>query len=151
MIRFEIQASGTKAANLRIRGLDDAAGDLRPAFSKVATWFYDHERKRFSSAGFGTWTPLKRRTITRKNGAMVSSAHGRIMRRTDALYNSLTRQAARGSVRRITNDRIELGTKLPYAREHQRPTGGRKLIALRDSDRRAVRTIIVDHITGAIS
>ena len=39
-----MQASGTKATNMRIMGLDDAAGDLRPALSMVATWLSAHDR-----------------------------------------------------------------------------------------------------------
>lgn len=146
MLRIQIQTTGTREATIRIRGLEDAAGDMRPAFVNVATWFYDLERRRFASRGFGTWQVLKRRTVARKGG------EGRMMRRTDALYNSLTRPEARGSIRSVRSDGIEVGTRIPYAKYHQRSKGGgRKLISLRESDRRRVRTIIVDHFTGAIS
>ncbi len=139
MITIHVKTSGTKTSQLRLREIEHNAANLPVAFARVADWFYHLERRRFDHQGFGTWPALSRRTKARRPG------HYRVMRRTDALYRSLTVRAYRGSVRRITSDRLEIGTRIPYARHQDRR---RKLIALRPVDRRELRAIIADHLTA---
>jgi phage gpG-like protein len=74
-------------------------------------------RNRFKTNAYGTWKPLEPRTVAWK----TSEGYGRkgVLVRTGALRDSLTKDNSRGAVRRSGRFRMQFGTDIEYARNHQ--------------------------------
>jgi len=112
--------TGDKQAAASVHAVGERGGDLRGAAAKVRTIVRQAQEQRFDSAGFGRWPALKQSTI--ENKARTNSDR-RPLRKTGALYRSLTAARARGQVDDRKRDSLAFGTNLPYARFHQQGKG----------------------------
>lgn len=136
-IRLEVSGDVQVARDLLRFG--DRGADLSPAYRVIGDDFLQLEERQFASEGSyasGGWAPLAQSTLTRKARLGLDM---RILHATLRLRDSLTRQGAADSIRRITSDEVVLGTSVPYASFHQ--TGGERLprrrpVELREADRR---------------
>ena len=104
-----------------------AAKDLRPAFNEITKDFERQMREVFDSsgaiAGYQQWTPLNRAYAAKKQADGYGT---KILVRTGQLKTSLTGGGFVGGgvgvVRKISKRAMTIGTKVPYAKYHQRGT-----------------------------
>lgn len=126
MLTYKIQ--GTDRLLNSLERLDLSFKDFRPLFNEASRLVYEFEKDAFASEGstskVGRWKPLTRAYAQWKE----KKAPGKpILELTGTLKRSLTRPNARGSVRRVTEDELTIGTSIPYGIFHQ--TGTRKMVA----------------------
>lgn len=138
-MRIELDASGDKQISRRIVRIAGRAVDGRPVFELLATRFMRIEARQFSSQGrfaSGGWPPLTPRTRARKR----EQGHDpRILHATHRLRDSLTQRSHPDQELTITDEFMVFGTRVPYARPHQRGSTTaprRRPIELREQDRR---------------
>lgn len=132
----------------------DNAEDMTPAFEAISDDFRVIERRQFDSEGAyasGGWAPLKPSTVARRGGR----AHPILRTPGDAggrLRRSLTTKGARDAVRDITADSMTVGTRVPYAKYHQRGTKNmaqRRPVELTAADRARWVKVIQAHLVAA--
>lgn len=126
MIRYEI--AGNDRLIDALTRIDLTLADFRPVWREATKLFYEFEKEAFDSEGrssaVGQWKPLTRAYAQWKE----KKAPGKpILELTGALRASLTRPNARGSIRRVTDEEMLVGSAIPYAVFHQ--GGTRKMIA----------------------
>ena len=123
-IRITVDSS---KAVVKLQGIQDAIKDLRPAADALFAVFTDFMAKRFDSEGAyagQTWTPLS------PGYAKWKATHypgQTILRLTDRMYGSLTSRTG-DTLFRVTTKRFEFGTRVPYAKKHQRGLDGMKVL-----------------------
>lgn len=146
MFNLAFTVEGDDRLNAAMNRLDLTFKDFRPLFIEASKLFYEFEAEAFQSEGVssraGQWTALTRQYARWKQKA----APGRpILELSGALQWSLTRPNARGSIRRVTEDELIIGTAIVYAKFHQGGTVhmvARPPIALTEQqERRLVRFI----------
>ena len=90
-------------------------------FNNVFKWtqkkLQNDMKDRFRTNAYGTWKPLEPKTVAWK----IDDGYGNkgVLVRTGALRDSLTKDNARGAVRRSGRVRMSFGTDLEYAKYHQ--------------------------------
>jgi hypothetical protein len=105
-MKFEFQALGVQEANARFHGAGDRAGNLRPAFSKIADEWISSERRQFASKR--GWAPNRPSTKARK----LRQGYGlTVMRQTGALERALTIRRSRGQTIRLQKHSMSMGLK----------------------------------------
>lgn len=162
-MKITLEILGEKIVERDMLRITDRANDLRPVFEVLANDFYRIETEQFDSEGAyasGGWKPL---TAAYLKDKVRRGYDHRILHRTKAMRNSLTRMGARGSVRRIRAETMELGTSItnkkgfPYPKVHQTPRRGqarRRPVEFREADKRswvkAVQRFVVTGDVGAV-
>lgn len=150
-----LQVFGTTEVAFELRGIE-----LRAGSNFNIVWTYIEEdmrrltREQFSSKGGyrgqQPWPELAPSTIKEK--AKHPEWDQRIMRRTNALYKSLTYKSDANAIRVRSGTDFAFGTKLEYAKYHHstRPRRGnlprRPLINVNQSDVRRYSKAIQRHI-----
>lgn len=119
MIPIEVSVEPQEAVAL-IGKVRRRAEDLSPLFrKKFLPRFRKMERDLFSSEGAGAtpkWKPLRLSTLRQKR--RLGYGRKSIMRRTDRLFFSLTRNHPEATFE-VTRFGVKMGTEVPYARFHQ--------------------------------
>lgn len=133
---FELDIYGDKQFAAELMRWAEAAQDLDPVFRLIEADFYRIEKEAFATEGSRAeaWAALSEPYATRKAIAYPGKT---ILRRTDAMYESLTNPAS--SLRRITADDMFIGTDVTYAVFHQLGTvkmPRRRPVSLTAGDRR---------------
>lgn len=152
MTRVEANVFGDRALLQRLRLIRTQAGAPRAALHKIADDFLRMERRRF--AGANTWSPLKPGTVATKAAAgrpAIPLAGGDLER-------SLTVRGSKGSIRRVNQNGMIVGTRNPVARIHQgskeqsRGRGGvlprRAVVVVRPDDRSRWAHLFGEHLVS---
>jgi phage gpG-like protein len=111
-----VSARGVKQTAEHIGQVGDRGSDISKAAAKVRTIYRQAQEAHFSSAGHGKWPPLDPHTVAQKGS-------WRILRRTDALYRSLTAARASYQVDERSRSVLTFGTTVPYAGYHDQGRG----------------------------
>lgn len=149
-IRLEFY--GDEQLNRTLVDIERATEDLRPVFHELADRFVDLERRQFlTEGGFasGGWPALSPKYAKWKAKAYPGKT---ILRRTDALYDSLTERPL--GVEVIEPQRIVLGSDVEYGAYHQNADGQkrRRPVEFPESERREwVKRIQRYIVTGGLS
>lgn len=104
MIPVITEFSGMAQMQAGLGSIDSRLNSLRPLWERFGQEFYEEERQLFESE---PWTPLSPAYALRKQKIFGSKS---ILRATDALFNSLTKQGATGNIHRITDDEAQFGS-----------------------------------------
>jgi phage gpG-like protein len=150
-VRIGLEIFGDVQLDRELLRWSDAAGNMQPAFERVADDFYTIEKRQFNTQGgyaSGGWAPLKPSTLRSR------ASHGRygpwqILDDTGDLKASLTEEGAKGAVRRITSDELFVGTDVDYAPFHQAGTSKmvrRRPVELTGADRRRWIQVVQRHL-----
>lgn len=137
MIEVGLRVTGLRQTLVRVRRLEMAASDLRPALERIADRFREHLDVVFATEGAATkggrWAPLSERYAEWKRGRGYSP---RILQRTQALRQSLTRAGAPGHVVKMNRRTLTVGSEI-------RVRSGRRLLQIHQEGRGVpVRRII---------
>ena len=138
-MEFSVEVLGERELLKAFRDVEGGVTDLRPAWSEVATAFYEIEQDAFQSDGHGTWPELSPAYAEMKH---VEFPFMPTLRRTQSLYFALTRKGADSGVYEETETSLTLGASGKagaYGRAHMTPQGGRPArppINLREEDNR---------------
>lgn len=134
MIRFVAEVAGGIQLDRAFNRVDQEISDFRNFWPGVITAFYEIETEQFLSEGAkgasGKWTPLSPAYKLFKEREFPGKT---ILRREDALYESMTGPDALDSILRPEKDELIIGTANPLGRIHQRT---RPIISLTESDKR---------------
>lgn len=103
-MRVEYSVSGEKAVEHRLLGMAARAVESRPILEAFGDVLENKMTTVFAAEGPG-WEPLSPVTVARKG-------HSTIGRQTDAMMDSLTKEAAEGAMREIIGDELHFGTNL---------------------------------------
>lgn len=152
MLTYKIQ--GTDRLLNSLERLDLSLRDFRPLFNQASQLIYEFEKEAFDSEGstsrVGKWKPLTARYTRWKE----KTAPGKpILQLSGALKRSLTRPNARGSVRRVTEEELIVGSSLPYAVFHQAGTPrmvARPPFALTKQQEKQIAKILRDGLAAFI-
>lgn len=122
-MKIELFAHGELQINRRMMRWSHRAGNLTEVFASVAEYWMEVERELFYSEGASgnhPWAKLSESTIDSKESRGLEPG---ILRATDKLYESLTSGLVDDETRHrvITPQTLIFGSKLPYARMHQKP------------------------------
>lgn len=134
MLRFTAEVAGTEVLDRAFNRIDQEISDFRNFWPGIITTFYEIETQQFQSEGArgasGKWAPLSPAYKLFKEREFPGKT---ILRRTDALYESMTSADALDSVLRPEKDELTIGSSIPYALIHQR---FRPVISLTDDNKR---------------
>jgi phage gpG-like protein len=124
MLVVTVEQTSLAETHRYLSGVEGRVSDLRPAMEEISEDFYRHEERAFGTEGSilrsGKWAPLSPRYAAWK----ARHYPGRtILVRTGKLKASLTQPGAEGAIREVTEDGLEIGTSISYARYHQWGTG----------------------------
>ncbi len=146
MINLALKVEGQDKLLDALEEMELTFKDFRPLFREAAKLFYEFEREAFESEGgtseAGEWEELSPLYELIKEQRYPGKT---ILRRTDALFRSLTQPNARGSIRRVTETELLIGTSIDYAIWHQTGTANmpeRPIIALTDQQNRRMATFL---------
>lgn len=125
--RISLEIDGEAQFDRVFRRFDAHLSDLRPVWEAVRDEFWEIEKEQFQSGGAagasGKWKPLSPKYEAQKvNKYGTFALLAGTLIATEALYKSMTRQTG-DSIVDIQKDGIAIGTKLPYAKYHQRGIG----------------------------
>src|SRR5215204_252396 len=125
--RITLSVDGKPEFDRVFRRINANFSDLTPVWEEVRDVFWEIETDQFQSKGSagasGKWKELSPKTEAakvNKYGTFALLAGTLIA--TEAMYKSLTRQTS-DSIVDIQRDGIAIGTRLPYAKFHQRGGG----------------------------
>ena len=125
-ITFEIEGVAQMARVLGISA--KRVKDLRPVWDDIADDFVKKERTLFSRqgsvAGWNAWSPLNPDYVKWKASKGFST---KILRRKGDLRDSLTKRGDSNFIFKPRKLGMEIGTKVPYAKYHQRGVPKNKL------------------------
>lgn len=146
---IKITVDGVEQFNRTFSRLDADFKDLTPIWDDVRDAFWEIEEEQFQSGGAkgasGAWKPLSpayEKAKIAKFGTFALVAG--ILRATDALYKSLTRQTE-NTIYQKSSTEMSVGTNLAYAKFHQRGGGRlpqRKVIDLSDAQKKGLQKTI---------
>lgn len=146
MINLGFKVEGQDKLNDALEELELTFKDFRPLFREAAKLFYEFEKQAFEAEGEtsagGEWEELSPLYELIKEQRYPGKT---ILRRTDALYRSLTQPNARGSIRRVTETELLIGTGIDYALWHQTGTSRmpeRPVIALTGQQNRQMAAFL---------
>lgn len=134
----DVRVSGDKEAAALADRLAGRLSDGTPALRGLVDTLLEAQAERFVARGV-TWKPTAASTRARD---ARGGRDPRLMVLTGALLRSLTVRGARGQVVRITATSLRFGTRIYYARFHQRGDGvpKRTVVGLTRLQRNAVVT-----------
>lgn len=138
-MRIDIDVFGVETVRSDLLRFEDRADSPGPFLAAVAQDFYELQERAFATEGAssgGRWAPLSPRYATHKASRYPGKT---ILRRTDALYRSLTGPFSEFSTFRLTDDEVLMATRHPAAVPHAQGTSrmpARPPVRLRDIDRR---------------
>lgn len=146
-MHIKISINGTTSLDRRLRGIEQAPQDMRPAWNACADLFEDHISAQFASEGGAArtkWAPLSRDYKAQKDRLYPGAG---ILYRSGRLEQSLTMQPFGIDVR---EPRYAIfGTAIPYGRFHQEGRGRlpqRKIIVLTPSFRASLIAAMKAHV-----
>ena len=146
MINTGYKIEGQDKLNDALEALELTFKDFRPLFRDAAKLFYEFEKEAFETEGessaAGEWAELSPLYELLKEQQFPGKT---ILRRSDALFRSLTQPNARGSIRRVTETELVIGTTIDYALYHQTGTSrmpARPIIALTQKQERQMATFL---------
>jgi hypothetical protein len=151
MIRFVAEVHGDVQLDRAFNRVEQDISDFRNFWPGVILAFYEIETAQFQTEGAqgasGQWAAL---SPAYKAFKEVEFPGKTILRRTDALYESMTGPDALDSILRPEKDELTIGSALPYALiQHKR----RPIISLsEDNKRKIVKSIqqrLVEFARGA--
>jgi phage gpG-like protein len=126
----------------------------QPALLALAEDMRDALQEQFDSEGryaSGGWAPLAESTVA---GKAAAGLRPEILRATDALMNSLTKDGAPGQVLKVENDQLTFGSEIFYGAFHQRGTSKmpqRRPIEFTEYDKRSwMKTLQRYMVTGEL-
>lgn len=142
-----------------LRGVAADLSDLRPAWRPVSDELYSIVRQQFASQGargpVGKWegradsTVARYTAINRRGFAVLNET----LRRTDALFKSVSTRNAPHGIYDEQPDSLTVGTDLKYAGIHQKGGGRipqRKVYDLTEQDERRLLSIIKRGLAGKV-
>lgn len=118
--RLRVESRDITRLRRRIDRMRERANDLIPAWEVVADWLSEQQRIQFDTEGarWGRpWTPLAESTLA---GKLRRGEPPDILVRASVLERSLAIRTL--SIERLSPRTMVLGTRVPYARFHQRGT-----------------------------
>ena len=150
MLKFTAQLGNDVIIDRAFNRVEQEISDFRNFWPGIITTFYDVETEQFltegASGASGRWTPLSPAYKLFKEREWPGKT---ILRREDALYESMTGPDALDSVLRPERDELLIGSLLPYALFHQ---GMRPIISFTENTvRRFMKSIqerLVDFVRG---
>ena len=140
MLRFVAEVQGTVQLDRAFNRVDQEISDFRNFWPGVILAFYEIETAQFATEGAqgasGQWAALSPAYKIFKEREFPGKT---ILRRTDALYESMTGPDALDSILRPEKEELTIGSALPYALVHQK---FRPVISLsEDNKRKMVKSI----------
>jgi phage gpG-like protein len=121
-VKIEFDVFGDVQLARQMLRFSERSADVSPAWEAFADVVEAIERRQFNSQGVTSslgWAPLKPSTIAAKASAGLDP---RILHATQRLRGSLTQRSHPDHVRQIAPHEAFVGTRVPYARFHQRGT-----------------------------
>jgi hypothetical protein len=140
MLRFVADVQGAVQLDRAFNRIDQEISDFRNFWPGVIKAFYEIETEQFATEGAqgasGQWAPLSPAYKIFKEREFPGKS---ILRREDALYESMTGPDALDSILRPEKDELTIGSALPYAlAQHRR----RPIISLsEDNKRKLIKSI----------
>lgn len=145
-LRFTFDVDGQTVLDRAFNRIDRYISDFRNIWPGVAQEFYATEERQFQSEGAsgasGRWAPLSQAYARFKSKVFPGQP---ILQQTSSLYESLTSPDALDSIFRPLPQELQIGTKVPYFRAHQRGSGripARPPISLTEPDKRRLQKAI---------
>jgi phage gpG-like protein len=120
MLQITLGITGDEELALAFQSMSRAVSDWRPYWPGIAAVFYEAERARFASDGFGTWKRLSDGYAAWKSKAYPGEG---ILSRTGDLRRSLTDRFGPNAVYEAEAQSLALGTTLFYAKIHDHTEG----------------------------
>jgi phage gpG-like protein len=134
MLRFTAQIQGEVIIDRAFNRVEQEITDFRNFWPGVITTFYEIENEQFltegASGASGKWAPLSPAYKLFKEREFPGKT---ILRREDALYESMTGPDALDSVLRPEKEELLIGSAVPYALFHQK---SRPIISLTEEQKR---------------
>jgi phage gpG-like protein len=156
LVRMVFSVYGDKQISREMLRMSGRSSDARPAFTYLAEVWMQLEEQQFQSEGLfasGGWTPL---SASRKRQKARLQLDPRILHAEGALRASLTSKGGK-HYQQVTRDSISFGSKLRYARVHQKPKISnplprRRVVEFRERDRvRSIKIIQRYLRTGVVA
>lgn len=113
MIERHIEISNLPQVDAHLARLSQGVEVLKPLWERFGKEFYSQEESLFNKA---PWKPLSPAYAERKRQEFGSKS---ILRATDVLFTSLTRQGATGNIHRVDDMSAEFGSNDFKAMFHQ--------------------------------
>jgi hypothetical protein len=140
VIRFTAEVAGDVQLDRAFNRVEQEISDFRNFWPGVIVAFYEIETEQFATEGAqgasGPWTPLSDAYKVFKEIEFPGKS---ILRREDALYESMTGPDALDSILRPEIDELTIGSALPYALSQHRK---RPIVSLsEDNKRRMIKSI----------
>jgi phage gpG-like protein len=148
-VRFELEVHGEKLISRRLQRMEQASLHAKPAFVAIGLRLLAYELALFESGGASggdRWERLEASTVREK---VRKGQDPRVLHASRRLRRSLTQRGNPDQLRRSHDDRIEFGSRLPYAKYHQ--TGTRHMPArpplqMTELQKRELTRILQRHI-----
>lgn len=121
-MKITLELHGETQLNRRFLRWSGYAGDVTPAWESIFAYLLKVEKKQFSSQGASSghaWAQLAQSTVANKQRLGLRPE---ILRATDALLNSLTKDGDEGQLKVIQPNMMAFGSMMPYAKLHQSGT-----------------------------
>ncbi len=136
MIRFIADVQGAVQVDRSFNRIDQEISDFRNFWPGVILAFYEIEAAQFATEGAqgasGQWAALSPAYKIFKEKEFPGKT---VLRREDALYESMTGPDALDSILRPEKDELTIGSALPYAlAQHKR----RPIISLSEDNKRKI-------------
>jgi hypothetical protein len=136
MLRFVADVQGAVQLDRAFNRIDQEISDFRNFWPGVITAFYEIETEQFATEGAqgasGQWAALSPAYKIFKEREFPGKT---ILRREDALYESMTGPDALDSILRPEKDELTIGSALPYAlAQHRR----RPIVSLSEDNKRKI-------------
>jgi len=136
MLRFVADISGDVQLDRAFNRVEQEISDFRNFWPGVIVAFYEIETEQFATEGAqgasGQWAPLSPAYKVFKEREFPGKS---ILRREDALYESMTGPDALDSILRPEVDELIIGSALPYALIQHRK---RPIISLSEDNKRKI-------------
>jgi hypothetical protein len=136
VIRFVAEIQGSVQLDRAFNRVDQEISDFRNFWPGVVLAFYEIETAQFQTEGAqgasGQWAALSPAYKIFKEREFPGKT---ILRRTDALYESMTGPDALDSILRPEKEELTIGSALPYALIHQK---SRPVISLSEDNKRKI-------------
>lgn len=134
MIHFTAEVLGDRILDRAFNRIDGYISDFRNIWPAITKRFYEIEQEQFDTEGArgraGRWKPL---TPAYKRWKEVHFPGEPILQREHDLFESMTSPDAPDSIYRPDKTELTIGTKVPYAKHHQKT---RPIISLIERDKR---------------
>lgn len=147
MLEITLGITGDEELAAAFQAMARAVTDWRPYWPRVAGVFYESERARFASDGFGTWPRLSDGYAAWKSKNYPGEG---ILSRTGDLRRSLTDRFNPGAIYVDEAQSLTLGTSIPYAKIHDHTDGPgagiipyRPPIGLRPNDEELMTAVVL--------